>query len=240
MSYNYLIVEDNPGCVKNLQTALKSHKDFSAVGAAPTLSKGIAMALSTKPHLIFLDVELGDENGFDLIKEVRQHTSDFPFIIMMTDYERYAKKAVNTDVLYFLDKPIDPDELAIGLRKFEKQFSELQDHITIKTSDGHFFIPVDSIQYLQSDSNYCKIHRDIESMIVTKTLKNMERVLPNNFIRIHKSYIVNTKYVQMLNTTKKIIRLNIYNPDDETYLELPVGGSYLSRVRHHLLTTRPK
>ena len=152
MSYNYLIVEDNPGSVKNLQIALKPHKDFSAVGVATTLTKGISMALSTRPHLIFLDVELGEENGFDLIKEIRQHSSVFPFIIMITDYERYAKKAVNTDVLYFLDKPIDPDELITALHKFEERVLELKNHITIKNSEGHFFIDLNTIQYIKSET----------------------------------------------------------------------------------------
>src|SRR5690554_6752069 len=182
MSYNYLIVEDNPGSVKNLQIALKPHKDFSAVGIATTLTKGISMALSTRPHLIFLDVELGEKNGFDLIKEIRQHSSVFPFIIMITDYERYAKKAVNTDVLYFLDKPIDPDELVTALHKFKERVLELKNHITIKNSEGHFFIDLNTIQYIKSSNNYCIIHRvDKNPMVVTRTLKNMEASLPSKF-----------------------------------------------------------
>ena len=122
MNYNYIIVEDNLGSLQNLQTALKSHKNFKEIGVANTLSQGISMVLSAKPHIVFLDVQLGDENGFDLIKEIRQFTSEMPFIIMTTDFDKYAKKAVNHDVLYFLDKPIDPDELVIALHKFEKRF----------------------------------------------------------------------------------------------------------------------
>lgn len=239
MNYNYIIVEDQLGSLKNLQTALTSHKNFIEIGVANSLSKGISMALSTRPHLIFLDVQLGEENGFDLIKEIRLFTSEIPYIIMTTDYDKYAKKAVNNDVLYFLDKPIDPDELMIGLKKFEKRFLELQKHITIKNSEGHFFMPLDSIQYMQADNNYCKIYREIMgSMMVSKTLKDLARILPSNFIRIHKSYIVNTKYVQMLNTSKKIIRLAILNSENETYLELPIGDSYLDKVRGSLLTAK--
>ena len=70
MNFSYIIVEDNLGALQNLQTALKPHFNFKETGTAHTLTKGIALALSTKPHIIFLDVELGNENGFDLIKEL--------------------------------------------------------------------------------------------------------------------------------------------------------------------------
>ena len=153
MNYNYIIVEDNLGSLQNLQVSLKSYKNFKEIGIANTLSQGISLVLSAKPHIVFLDVQLGNENGFDLIKEIRQFTSEMPFIIMTTDFDKYAKKAVNHDVLYFLDKPIDPDELVIALHKFEKRFLELQNHITIKNTGGHFFMQLEDINYIQSDNN---------------------------------------------------------------------------------------
>ena len=76
---------------------------------------------------------------------------------MTTDFDKYAKKAVNSDVLYFLDKPIDPDELVIALHKFEKKYLELQNHITIKNTEGHFFMQLEDINYIQSDNNCCRI-----------------------------------------------------------------------------------
>ena len=66
---------------------------------------------------------------------------------------------VNTDVLYFLEKPIDPDELVIALNKFEKKYLDLQKHITIKNTEGHFFMQLETIQYIKSEINYCNIYR---------------------------------------------------------------------------------
>ena len=197
------------------------------------------MVLSAKPHIVFLDVQLGDENGFDLIKEIRQFTSEMPFIIMTTDFDKYAKKAVNHDVLYFLDKPIDPDELVIALHKFEKRFLELQNHITIKNSEGHFFTQLDDIQFVQSDNNCCKIFRENQApMFVTKTLKEIETILPPPFIRIHKSYIVNAKHIQMLNTAKKMLKLNSLNAETNELIELPISDLYMETVKQTLLTAR--
>lgn len=235
MNYNYIIVEDNLGALQNLQTALKAHSNFKEIGTAHTLTKGIALALSTKPHIIFLDVELGNENGFDLIKEIRQFTTEMPYIIMTTGVDKYAKKAVNTDVLYFLDKPIDEDELMIALHKFEKKLLDFQKHITIKNTDGHFFMQLDNIEFIKANVNYCHIYRTNQKpMIVSKTLKDIEAILPNNFIRIHKSYIINKQFVQMLNTTKKIVKINT----NIEVLELPIGDSYLEIVKNSLLTAK--
>lgn len=238
MNFSYIIVEDNLGALQNLQTAIKPYSNFKEIGTAHTLTKGIALALSTKPHIIFLDVELGNENGFDLIKEIRQFTNEMPYIIMTTGVDKYAKKAVNTDVLYFLEKPIDPDELVIALNKFEKKYLDLQKHITIKNTEGHFFMQLETIQYIKSEINYCNIYRTNQPpMLVSKTLKEIEKILPNQFVRIQKSYIINSQFVQMLNTTKKKIKLTCQTDNSEV-LELPIGDSYLEMVKNILLTAK--
>lgn len=238
MNYNYIIVEDNVGSLQNLQTAMKQHQNFKEAGVAHTVSKGISLALSSKPHIIFLDVELGNEKGFDLIKEIRQFTSEMPFIIMTTDFDKYAKKAVNSDVLYFLDKPIDPDELVIALHKFEKKYLELQNHITIKNTEGHFFMQLEDINYIQSDNNCCRIFKkDGTQMFVTKTLKEIETILPLPFIRIHKSYMINSTHIHMLNTAKKMMQLKNINPQDEL-IELPISDLYMEKVKQTLLIAK--
>ena len=238
MNFNYIIVEDNLGAIQNLQTAIKSHSNFKEIGIAHSLTKGIALALSAKPHIIFLDVELGNENGFDLIKEIRQFTTEMPYIIMTTGVDKYAKKAVNTDVLYFLEKPIDPDELVIALNKFEKKHLDFQKHITIKNTEGHFFMHLEAIQYIKAEINYCNIYRTNQPpMLVSKTLKEIEKILPNQFVRIHKSYIINSQFVQMLNTTKKKIKLTCKS-DNSKIFELPIGDSYLEIVKNSLLTAK--
>lgn len=237
MIYNYLIVEDNPGAMKNLQLALREHENFQEIGTAETLTQGITKAKALGPHLIFLDVELGNENGFDLIKEIRQHTTKRPFIIMTTAVDKYAKTAVNQDVLYFLDKPIDPDELLLALQKFERAFLDGQNHLIIKDTKGHHFVLLEEIEYIQSDNSVCKIFRTGQKlMCVSKTLKELESTLPKPFIRVHKSYVVNPKYVQMINTSKK--KLELLSSSSNEAVEIPIGESYLEAVRMEFLTPR--
>lgn len=237
MNYNYIIVEDNLGAVANLQTALKSHKNLVEFGVAHNLNDGIKLALSKRPHVIFLDVELGNDNGFDLIKEIRQFTGELPFVIMTTDYDAYARKAVNSDVLYFLDKPIDLDELEIALTKVERKFLDLQKHITVKNTDGHFFMKLENILYVEASDSYSYIYRtDSDKMIVSKTLKSIESILPPQFVRVHKKYIINKTFVHMMNTTKKVIKLKNPFNTEEPFIEIPIGEIYLEKAKNTLLT----
>lgn len=232
MNLKYLIIEDNPGALKNLQTALNSHNELHDLGFAHTAADGVYKAQTEQPHIIFLDVELGQENGFDVLKEIRQQSGELPYFIMTTDHDKYAAEAVNTDVLYFLEKPIDPDELKLALIKAKRKFSEIENQITIKNTEGHNFIYLDEIQFIEADGNTCIFHiENGEKMFVTKTMKKIDSSLPPKFLRIHKSYIINKNLVELLNTTQRklILRLN------HEKREFPVGKSYLERVRNVLL-----
>ncbi|PTT75240.1 MULTISPECIES: LytR/AlgR family response regulator transcription factor [unclassified Chryseobacterium] len=236
MAFKYIIVEDDLGSLRNLQASLRQHPEIEEKGIAHTLSKGIALALEVRPHIIFLDVRLGDEKGFDLIPEVYTAGSELPFIIMTTDYEQYAKKAVNSGVFYFLDKPIDPDELALALAKCRQRYSEIRGHVTLKNADGHFFMNTEEICYIQSDDNYCEIHKKDGKMIVmSKTLKDIEKILPAAFIRIHRSYIINTALVQMFSTSKRKVKIYRNNSQGDNDIELPVGEQYFEKVKTILL-----
>lgn len=239
MTYHYIIVEDNPGSLQNLQFALKNHPNYKEIGVATTLKKGINLTLSLKPHIVFLDVHLGEENGFDLIKEVRQYSTEFPFIIMTTDFEQHAKKAVNIDVLYFMDKPVDEDDLAIALNKFEKRYLAIRKHITLKDSQGHYFTNFDDITHINADSSYVNIFlKDGSKLHVSKTLKDMENILPFPFIRVHKSHIVNSSYIKMLNTTKKHLKLTINSSENNAPTEIDISDTYMENIRQTLLVSK--
>jgi len=256
MNYTYIIIEDRIGSQQNLLASLAVYRNFICKGTASTLQSGISLALTQKPNIIFLDVELGTESGFDVIKEIRPFFNNIPYVIMTTDFDKYAKKAVNNDVLYFLDKPIDPDELVMALAKFEKRFSEQQKHITIKDKSGHYLMQYADIMYIEANDNYIDIHRTHEKKnTITKTLKEIELLLPDIFLRVHKSYIINTKFVDSINTTQKTLTLNaktgLIEFDEsskskvdeklklkETIVTIQIGDLYLEKVKNILLTAR--
>ncbi len=237
MTYNYIIIEDEKGALENLRMALSSYNDFSETGFATNLKDGVALAISQMPHIVFLDVELGAESGFDVLKEIRQFTSEVPLFIMTTGHQKYAKEAVNKDVLYFLDKPIVDAELSIALNKCKKAFLSLQHTLAIKNKEGHFFLNLKEVPYIESKDNAIIIHRNSENITLTGTLKEFETILPQNFIRIHRSYIINKHFVEMLNTSKNKVQLRYNQSGKDQLVALEIGSSsdYLKKVKKAML-----
>ncbi len=236
MKITYIIIEDNPGAIENLNSELKKHEYLQELGQASNAKDGIALALNKSPHLIFLDVELGKENGFHVLEEISQRSGKPPHFIITTDYLKYGKEAVNRDALYFLDKPIDPDELETALFKVQSHIKKQDKYLRIKNSEGHFFIALDDIQYIESKNNCCTIYRNnFPAVTVSQTLKDIQADLSNHFLRIHNRYIVNRKNIQMMNTTKKVVQVSVKENGAIQTIKLPIGNFYLSQVKQVML-----
>lgn len=256
MSYSYIIIEDQEECLQKLQGELARHTEFICKGVASSVEMGINLTLTEKPNIIFLDVELTDGIGFDVLKETTPFFNDPPFVIVISENKQYAIKAINYEVLFYLEKPLSPLKLALALGRFKKRFSELKSHISIKDRNAHWFIKFNDIFYVQSDGSYCNINRLNNSKItVTKPLKEIESLLPKTFIRVHKSYLINSAYIEKINTTTRIItlhyRMGLFQITEQsktrldelfsvknTIIEIPIGEMYLDRVKHTLLTTK--
>jgi two-component system LytT family response regulator len=257
MNYSYIIIEDQKECLEHLQNELKQYPEFICLGIASSVNDGIVLTLSQMPNIIFLDVELDDGTGFEILKETNAFFNEHPFVIVLSDLDRFAKKAINyDDILFYLDKPVNSVKLAIAINKFKKRFSELKNHISIKDKTAHWLVKHDSILYIQSDGSYCNIHRlNDKKITVTKPLKEIENLLPKTFLRCHKSYIVNINYIEKMNTTLKFIilraktgvfeisekskiRLDEIFTLKDTIVEIPIGDVFLERVKHTLLTSK--
>lgn len=234
MIYKYIIIENNKAHAETIQLALAENNKFEGKGTAANIKKAMTLALQENPQLIFLDVELDDGSGFELLKNLKQHTHILPFIIMITDFDKYAKDAVNNDVLYFLDKPLDLDELTIALSKFEKKYLEYYNQIVFKDNKGHHFFNTDDIVYIESNNTRIIVHRESESepMLITKTMRNMEKILPVTFLRLHRQYIINRNYLKRLNTNEKYVLLKFHG----TEMKIPIGEKYLAKTKNQLLS----
>lgn len=251
MEYKYLVIEDNPQAAQTLSLLMEDFPQFKMIDITHDLKTGIKLVLNHKPDLIFLDVELPTFTGFEFIQELRKHLQVLPAIIMSTAHDKYALSAVNENVLHYLLKPVDPDELMIALNKFKNLHVDAAKQLTIKNQKGYSFLNFDDILLLESSSNYTNFYTtNLEKITISKTMKEYESQLSKAFLRIHKSFIVNTQYIKFLNTTKKRLILQI--PDhmmlkntkgisftidmlDDRTIEIPIGESYLDIVRNSIL-----
>jgi len=164
-------------------------------------------------QLMFLDVKMPTENGFQLINSLSNRSFE---VIFITAYKQYALEALKINALDYILKPIDYRELMIAVGKVTKalenrkkikpkeeirnisnQINTDSPVITLPTKDGANIIKINDILYIEASGNYCIIFtKNDKEFIVSKTLKDFDEILEDkNFIRIHKSYLVNKQSV---------------------------------------------
>jgi len=207
-----ILIDDEQHCIDTLTSMLKLHPNFTIVGTAQTVSEAIEKTKRLKPNLVFLDIEMGNANGFDYLQAFS--SIDF-YVIFTTAHEGYAIRAIKFSALDYLLKPIDQDELKQSLNKLDDKLSsegieerintlihnlrqpETSKRIHIKTAVGFEFIEIKQILFLKGAINYTDIYLTIGKKItVTKTLKFFESLLSQTqFYRIHKSFIINISHI---------------------------------------------
>ncbi|MBX2827031.1 MAG: LytTR family DNA-binding domain-containing protein [Flavobacteriaceae bacterium] len=187
-------------------------KEILVVSEAGGVEEGITAIQNNDPDLLFLDINMGDGTGFDLLKKCVTKNFD---IIFVTGFDQHAIKAIKVGALDYILKPIDDDEFKIAVQKaidnyqnennLEKLIEISSDYfrgvekkrVILKTADTVYAIYEDDIIYCRSDGNYTTFYtQQMEKIVVSKPLKQVEEILSEEvFIRCHQSYIVNKKHV---------------------------------------------
>jgi two-component system LytT family response regulator len=212
-----LLVDDEQHCIDTLRSMLKRiHPEWTSVKSCNSAASAKEMILRFKPRLVFLDVEMPHQNGFDLLTSLQKISFD---IIFTTAYEHYAIKAIKFNALDYLLKPFSLSDLEKAIQKFlEKRnqpitapdpamdifLSNLQQttpfskKIALSTFRGLIFVPLENIIRCEAKDNYSKVYiTDGSSQVVSKTLKEFEYLLEDmNFFRVHYSHLINLQHVQ--------------------------------------------
>jgi two-component system LytT family response regulator len=186
--------------------------EISVIGSAENVDQAYKLILETGPDLVFLDVELGNETGFDLLLKF----TDYPFrIIFFTAHDKYAIRAIKFSALDYLLKPIDISELVKAVQKTglnEKNFDgaiknllktlsqprNKTNQIAIPTLSGFQLLPVEEIIYCEANKEYTFIHCVSQPSICSSiNLGEYEDLLEDYFFsRVHHSFIVNRHHVR--------------------------------------------
>ncbi|MFN8295277.1 MAG: LytTR family DNA-binding domain-containing protein [Chitinophagales bacterium] len=183
---------------------------FQIIGEAENVTAGISLINKKKPDLIFLDIEMPDGTGFDLIQQLEEYQ---PEIIFCTAYNQFALKAIECSALAYILKPVIKKTVADALQKANKkvnanyrllQYDVLveqlknqlpaRERFLLSTSEKMHMIYIDELICCMAHSNYTDIYLEHNKRItVAKTLKDIEQILSNykQFMRIHQSNIIN-------------------------------------------------
>lgn len=205
-----LIVEDKEYIRKVLRNLLDVlEAGVEVIGECESVKEAVVVANACKPDLILLDVNLTDGDAFDFLDQ----TENLNFkVIFITSYEEYALKALKMGAVDYILKPIDIDELGESLEKVKKlSFDQQKQQINatkevwnnkssklmLSLHNSFQVIDLDELIFCESDKGYTTFHcENGKKYVVSKTLKEFEdQLINNNFIRSHKSYIVNLKFI---------------------------------------------
>lgn len=213
-----LLVDDEYKSRATLGSLLAEYcPEVKITGAAGSIDEAVALILKEKPDVVFLDIEMNSETGFDLLEKTAHINF---FVIFTTAYEQYALKAIKYSAADYLLKPIDIRELKMAVEKVKKakasdqviQVNELlkklketrseKQQISISTATGLIFIKTTEIIWLEAEGAYTRFHLINQQIILSsKNIKEYEQMLPeDHFFRVHHSAIINTgeivKYVR--------------------------------------------
>ena len=199
-----VIIDDMPMAIESLKADLMEFEDnIELVGTAEGVLSGAKLLRTTKPDLVFLDIHMGDGDGFDLL-EIIEH--DQLKVIFTTASNEHAIKAFEFEAFDYLLKPIDPNRLASTIKRLVSAHSnsvnfesdnDARQYIALNTQEEIRRVNIDQIVRCASIGNYTQFYFDDGTkLLVTKTLKEFETKLPEHFLRVHQSHLVNKSFIK--------------------------------------------
>jgi DNA-binding LytR/AlgR family response regulator len=204
--YKYVIIDSHLNDVNSLKQLICNYTNYICVGVASNTEDAINLIIDQLPHLVFLETKLVggsvNKSPFSIIPEVYQYLNSLPQFIAMNASTSYSYEAIKNGVFDYILKPINYFDLKKALIRFENKQPD-SSSICLKSFTEYRFLLVEDIVYLKADNNSTDFYLKDGTMVTSfKTLKYFEIDLPNIFLRIHKSYIINVKYITKIHFSK--------------------------------------
>lgn len=211
-----VIIDDEPTARSLIRHIISRENAVSyEIFEAADLLEGVAIIKAEKPKLVFLDIEMPNQQGIEIFSYFEDDEIDFE-IVFCTAYSDYAINAFEMNAIDYILKPVRPNRIIEVLKKVETSFNQKQIQmrlhelkeslrnqqfrkIGVPVNDGIVFIPIENIVYLMADGMYTNIHRvDGKTLTVSKPLKYFNRLIGVGmpFYRPHRSYIINLHFLK--------------------------------------------
>jgi two-component system LytT family response regulator len=219
MKIRAIVVDDEPLARQRLRLLLSEEGDLEIVGECEDGIEAVAQITASKPDLLFLDVQMPEMDGFEVLQKVPREM--LPIVIFTTAYDEHALRAFDAHALDYLLKPFKPERLkqavqrareliankqagaaARGLLELLSERSTANNYLSrlaVKTPDRVIFVNVEEIDAIEAAGKYAVVHVGKENHVLRETMNSLESNLPpDRFLRISRSVIVNISRVQEL------------------------------------------
>ncbi len=212
------IVEDEPPAVAKLRRLLADQPGYCVVADAEDVAGGLAILRDVKPDLLFLDIRLGAESGFDLLLRA---SPPYPLIVFTTAFHEHALRAFEVAALDYLLKPFDRERFALTLARVRERLLERNEsegdaageqrlrrlgnelrrtprlsRIVVHERGRSLIVPIADVQRLSASGNYVEVHTVERRHLVRATLSRLaQRLDPAEFLRVHRSHLVRGDFI---------------------------------------------
>ncbi|HVB02502.1 MAG TPA: LytTR family transcriptional regulator DNA-binding domain-containing protein [Chitinophagaceae bacterium] len=205
-----LIIDDERLARTELKKLLGEFPDIEVIGEAVNARDGMEKIAHLNPDLLFLDIQMPDKTGFDLLADLEKA----PQVIFTTAYDEYALKAFEFNALDYLLKPIEPKRLADAIHRLQQQdekgkqgLSSLRgilsenDQVFVKDGDRCWFVKLREIRLFESVGNYARVFFESNKPLILKSLNSLEERLDERmFFRANRKHIVNLRMIERIDT----------------------------------------
>jgi len=206
-----VLVDDEPMAIERLRNELQVFPQVDVIGTASDGISAVKLINTERPDLIFLDIQMPEINGFGVISRLIYQ----PLIVFVTAFDEYAVTAFEKDSVDYLLKPVASDRLAVTMQRVldrknvkaeffakikeigqEKETNAYITTIPVKTGPKIQLIPVSDIYYFGAKDKYVFLHTYDDEKLLDHSLTHLESRLPPEFIRVHRSFIINKHKVK--------------------------------------------
>lgn len=226
-----IIIDDESLARQIIRKYLSAHNDIELLEECSNGFEGVKKINELNPDLVFLDIQMPKLNGFEMLELI----DNPPVIIFTTAFDQYAIRAFEVNAVDYLLKPFSTERFEEALEKarlhlknkpaqagivkdlikHSQETTEYLERIVIKDGSKIHIIPVDNVKYIEAQDDYVMVHSNEGNFLKQKTMKYFEEHLsPDDFLRIHRSYIVSIQQIKKIELVEK-----------ETYKVILADGS---------------
>lgn len=247
--YTVLIVDDERLARVRLSKLIDKFSElFTIIGEAENGYEAEKLIVDLLPDIIFLDIEMPGLTGFELLKRLKH----IPMVIFCTAYEDYSLKAFETNSIDYLVKPVKEARLQQTILKieqlkanfskenvfkainsiFETKAKKIITAVTVKKGDKIVFVKLEDITHFEATDKYVTLYTNETSELVEQSLTQLEEKLPDNFLRVHRGFLINTNYVKEFQ--KYFNNRYIINLLDHKKTVITSGRTYKDPIKNYI------
>ena len=212
-TYTVLVIDDERLARLRIKKLIAKFSELlTIIGEAENGYEAEKLIIDLQPDIIFLDIEMPGLTGFELLKRLKV----IPMVIFCTAFEDYSLKAFETNSIDYLIKPVKEARLqqtVLKIKQLNTHFSKenlfkaintitetkekkIITSITVKKADKIIFVKIEDISHFEATEKYVTLYTNKGSELIKQSLNQLEEKLPNNFLRVHRGYLINTDYVK--------------------------------------------